>query len=485
MWIVLFALLIGPRTLWGQAEYRVYSDHPRLFLDANRLRRLQHDVERRTSRWERLAAQLAGDAPLAEAPIARALAWQAAGDSEQGRRAVEWALERARSGDWSRPGELRWAALVFDWCKELLSEEEARLLSESISAAAEEASLLSGLQVEWARDGLLASIALAGEWDGSEQAIGRFLEGQWRGDILPALKRGEMTDDGAQLIAVLEICHAFQKNLNTDLWLDAPAVFTGLPMARIFGYYPLSFESEEGRLRRSATAPADQADRARQAALGRIAEMMLLAYNNSAQPFQYLQGWLRNDRYTLKGPLGAFYEFLWLNPYLPGLSPASAPPVAYDPVRGRIFARKGWQQGDLWVGYFNSRLEIFADGRSIIVSAKDNQAPLLFPGRAIVAPKVPSRIELRIPRGDPLYSELIFLVGLSREWSYEIKLNRKKYQSYDPAPGGVIVIRNDPERGRPKIDFNKKVRIRIRLGEKKTPGLKRPSLLKPRGGAGD
>ncbi|MEZ5364047.1 MAG: hypothetical protein R2748_17335 [Bryobacterales bacterium] len=42
--------------------------------------------------------------------------------------------------------------------------------------------------------------------------------------------------------------------------------------------------------------------------------MLLVAYDISLRDLQFLQGFLRNDSFTLTGPLGAFYEFLWINP---------------------------------------------------------------------------------------------------------------------------------------------------------------------------
>ncbi|MEZ5397160.1 MAG: hypothetical protein R2724_30885 [Bryobacterales bacterium] len=125
------------------------------------------------------------------------------------------------------------------------------------------------------------------------------------------------------------------------------AGFQTLPMARILSYLPGAELSDEGGLRRRATSDGS----ARELALGRIAEMLLVAYDISLRDLQFLQGFLRNDSFTLTGPLGAFYEFLWINPYVPGLSPTSGPIAAYDPIRGRVFAREaGTTERSGWVG---------------------------------------------------------------------------------------------------------------------------------------
>ena len=50
-----FALLACSGQAFGQAEYRVYEERPRLFLEGARLSRLRKDVDRQTLRWQSLA----------------------------------------------------------------------------------------------------------------------------------------------------------------------------------------------------------------------------------------------------------------------------------------------------------------------------------------------------------------------------------------------------------------------------------------------
>ena len=56
------ALLACPAPAFGQAEYRVYREHPRLFLEDTRLARLRKDVDRQTLRWQALAGLVEGGA---------------------------------------------------------------------------------------------------------------------------------------------------------------------------------------------------------------------------------------------------------------------------------------------------------------------------------------------------------------------------------------------------------------------------------------
>jgi len=472
--VLLLAVCLAPSSLLAQAEFRIYTDSPRIFLREDRLRRLQRDVERETSRWRGLADRLAQPGSLSEEPFALALAYQARGDQALGRKAVEWALAKAGAA-WTEPNDLRQAAIVFDWCGNLLSEAEKSRLISSLARAAGDASHLAGTELGWVRAGLMTSIALGGEWEGSEEAIGRFLNGQWRSDIAPALLEGKLVDDAEKLVTLLEIAIAWRDNLESDLWKDAPRAFQSLPPSRLLSYYKPAIDSPEGLVRPPTILPPS-ADPVRQAMFGRIAEMMLVAYDNSAPSAQFLQGWLRNDRFTLRGPYGAPYELLWLNRYLPGLSPNSAPPVAYDELRGRVFGRQGWDEGDLWIGYWDNRFHLLADGELVAVSSADKQAPLIFSGRAVVLPGEKYKTSLTVPIAVPPYGTSILLLGLDEDREYEVKTNRSKRRTYTPGPGGVIEVRNDAAVGTPEIDFEKKVRLEVRAGDKVERGGFRPTL---------
>ena len=127
--------------------------------------------------------------------------------------------------------------------------------------------------------------------------------------------------------------------------------------------------------------------------------MVFVAYENTLSHYQFLQGWVRHDAYTLYTPLGAVYEFLWVNPYLPGLSYFSAPLVFHDEFEGRVYARMGWQEEDLWAGYFDGRLLIVADGEEHVIELTDKQAPLVFPGGAMLFGKPPLSFDRVVPEG--------------------------------------------------------------------------------------
>src|SRR5262245_12863173 len=73
-------------------EFRVDSDHPRLFLPQRRVRLLRRERERRSIRWQQFELLMAGRAPMPEPGFAQALYYQAGAGDEAGRQAVQWAL---------------------------------------------------------------------------------------------------------------------------------------------------------------------------------------------------------------------------------------------------------------------------------------------------------------------------------------------------------------------------------------------------------
>lgn len=446
------------------ADYRVYTKHPRLWLDAGRLDRLRHDVERGTERWQRLQALSESGASFPEEPLWLALQFQVAGSEEAGRKAVEWTLAKAGSSTgFADPGDLRLGAVVFDWCFELIAEQQRPRIASALGAAAKIIASQRGLEAGPVCSAVLAAIAVSDDWEPAEQALLELIDKRWRGEIQPALIRGETPDHAAELMATMEIFHAVRFNLEQDLWREADVVFRPLPRVRMLRYYPEPLETETGYLRELAQPSSAGVDAASESVPARITEMMLVGYESTLEEYQFLQGWIRHDAFALRDPYGAVYEFIWINPYLPGLSYSNSPPVAYDDVRGRVFARQGWDESDLWAGYIGGELQIHADGQRMTIAAEDKQAPLTFEGGAIVPARLPMRFDIEVPHGVSVRDDrAIYLVGLTEGETYEVKINRERFKPYRAARGGIIVLRSEVAGDKGKIDFDEKVRVQIR-----------------------
>src|SRR5271168_3431113 len=113
MWRTLILAALLTLAASAQDEFRVYTEHPRLFLTTQRLRLLKRERDRDSMRWRQFDLLVRASAQMREPGFALALHYEVTGDAGIGRRAVEWALG---------PGDdLRQLALVYDWCQPLLN----------------------------------------------------------------------------------------------------------------------------------------------------------------------------------------------------------------------------------------------------------------------------------------------------------------------------------------------------------------------------
>lgn len=472
-------LLASVGETFGQADFRVYRERPRLFLEPARLARLRKDVDRQTLRWQALRALIEEGQAFPEQPFVDALRFQIEGDEQAGGSAVAWSQRMAASGI-RAAAELRLAALVYDWCRDLFDEPSRLAVQNALAAAVEDLLPRAGLDAGLIRAAVLASIALAGDWPGSEAALGELLQTHWKADVAPALARGDLTDDGAALVAVLEATLAVRHNLELDLLRETGGALSALASTRLLSYFPLDIDTEEGRARRPSGFGADEREARLQAPLYRIADMLLVAYESNLREFQFIQGWIRDDNYLLRSPMAAPYEFLWVNPYLPGLTPQSAPLLEHDPVRGRLYGRQSWQRPTTWVGYANSRLTVLADETLSSATGLSDLPPMFFPEAAVVPVEPPAKLALLwepSPRTAPETAK-IFLVGLRSGETYSLKINQRETRLVQAGAGGILVLRTDPTQDkRDRIDLRKRVRLQLRPTLKPTaPGRPRPTL---------
>ena len=476
---LLTLILLLPLSAWAQADYRIYEQHPRLFLQQRQLSRLRKDVERQSTRWRQLHKLIENDAAFPEEPLIWAVLYQVKADEEAGDKAKQWLLALAGSSSGFQSAQnLRLGAIVLDWCYELFSDTEKRAAAKALGKGAQKVLASAGQGIDSVRSAVLAAVSAAGDWPGAEPALETFFEQHWKYEVLPALLRGELLDQGFEQIAVMEICHVIRRNLERDLWREAAHVFRPLPRHLMLQYYPGPLQTEEGLFRRPAAASTMELDVVRESSLRRIAEMLLVGYETGWDEFRYLQGWLRHDAFSLNTPLGAVYEFLWVNPYLPGLSFFSAPAFSQDELRGRLFVRAGWQDEDMWAGYIDGEFQIHADGERHIIPREANQAPLVFSETAVVFGALPLSFKVKAPEG-----MRIFIAGLGDAQAYRVKINRKPFEIFAAGRGGILLLENPPETPgveskEPLLNFDKRISIQVRAAPA-GPSLQssgRPSL---------
>jgi hypothetical protein len=369
---------------------------------------------------------MSGKAAMPEPGFAGALYYEITGEQEAGRAAVRWALG---------PGnDLRQLALVFDWCQDLLPDAEAKALAAKLARGIQQSR--GDSSVSAVRSRLLAAVALAGQnSDVSNREVAEIVQKWWNGEIVPALNAGQRTLPLRDTYALLEILHACRDNLNIDLRDPAPRFFKDLPFLHLLYYYPATFPAGENEYRIPAAArPTDEPD-LQQAALARAADLAMVAYDSNAPGSQILQGWLMNDNFLLRGTFGAPYEFLWANPYQPGLSYYHAPLFFHDDLFGRLFVRTSWEESASWLGYFGGELQLFEEGRAAVIDPHLDTAPLAMRSAVILFGARTQKFKVAVAGDEP-----VFVVGLKPRQTYLIEVDDEEMAEQTTDPGGILQL---------------------------------------------
>ncbi|HUO28193.1 MAG TPA: hypothetical protein VMU80_03175 [Bryobacteraceae bacterium] len=416
--------LAGPAS--GQGEtLRADQPHPRIFLGPRRLKLLRRESQRQSLRWNQFNLLMAGKAPMPEPGFAEALYFEISGNREAGARAVAWA---------TGPGsDLRQLALVFDWCQDILTADQSKELA---------AKLVRGIQsrsdnsVSAIRSRLLAAVALSGfVTDVPEREFDRVVHQWWEGTIVPALNGGREVFANDDLYPLMEILHVVRDNFNEDLREAAPDYFRDLGTTQLLSYYPATYPAGENEYRIPVTQHPNGEPDLRRAALSRAAELSMVSFDTNAAGSQYLQGWLMNDNFLLRGTFGAPYEFLWANPYQPGLSYFQAPLVIHDSLFGRLFVRSSWEESASWLGWFGGELQVFSEGRVTDLDPQTETEPLDM-GRAMILFGAHARkFKITVAGQQP-----VFVVGLKPRQNYLIEVDDEELAEASTDPGGILVL---------------------------------------------
>jgi hypothetical protein len=428
--LVLAGLLILPLGSQTEDEFRVYSEHPRLILTAQRLRLLKRERERESQRWRQFDLLVKSSANLPEPGFALALYYAVAVDNAAGRRAVEWALG---------PGDdLRQLALVYDWCQSILSPKESAALAAKIRQVIQKRTG-EGLSVQ--RDKILAWIAIADDTRHSEEApLEQTARQWWRMQYAPSLADGRTTPPLPDLYPLLEILHAVRDNLRIDLRDAAPGYFAHLANYLVMGNYPAPYRAPENEFR----IPMDAGEASRsqaqpdlnRAALARAAGLSMVSYDNNALENQFLQGWLIQDRFSLMTSFGAPYEFLWANPYQPGLSYFQLPLLFHDENSGALFVRSAWDEDADWFGLYGGEAELFHQGRVTIVdqtiSGSAAPKPLNMGETSVIFGRTPFRFSME--------GGTVLAIGLKPRHPYLIETDDEEMRETSSDRAGTLIL---------------------------------------------
>jgi hypothetical protein len=422
---VAFCVLSLPVFGQGDDPVAVFTEHPRLLLRPQRLRLLKRERERTSIRWQQFAALVAGNAPMPERGFAWALYYQVTGDAVYGRKAVDFALSSA--------ADLRQQALVFDWCQDLMSEAQSRDLGARLQKAI--AAPDSDGTAATSRSRTLAAIALYDHVPQTPQReLERIVRQWWTARTITSLKAGRHVIGREDAYPLWELMHALRDSTNIDLRESYARFFKDFPIEHLISHYPAIFEAPENEYRIGATTKTGDPD-LQAAALSRAAELAMVAFDVNAPESQVLQGWLMHDKFILKGAYGAPYEFLWANPYQPGLSYYHVPLVYRDPEFGRLFVRSSWEPDASWFGYFDGVMQMFSESRLTPLKPQLDTAPVslqeawLCFGQRTRKWKIPVEEE-----------EAVFILGLEPRRTYQVEVDDEEMFEAAADAGGILML---------------------------------------------
>jgi hypothetical protein len=441
---LVFARLLGAQTP-GDEDFHVYRDAPRLLLTTARLRLVQRERERQSPRWEQFDSLITGGAAMPEPGFASSLHYQVTRQAADAKRAIDWALS-------AQATDLRQLAIVFDWCAPAMTDAQSASLAAKIQRAL--ASPATDVRGQSAR--ALAAIALADRLPDQGDAILRdVIQKWWRGQIVPQLAAGKSALPREQRYALYELLHAVRDNLRIDLREPAAGYFQALPVAHLAAHYPAPFAAPENEFLIPAFLRDGNPDPA-EAAMSRAAGLAMVAYDTNALESQLLQGWLMRDRFVMRGGLGAVYEFLWANPYQPGLNYDHVDLVFHDSHTGEVFARTSWDEDATWIGYFDGRLQLFQKGRLQTLRAGASFPPVQVGSATIASSPSAEAAKLR------LENETLFVLGLTPRSEYAVEIDDQELELVATDAAGTLVV---PASG----SMNTGVRIRLRSPAVESP----------------
>jgi len=407
-------------TVRADEDFGVFTDGPRLLLRPQRLKLLRRERERQSMRWQHFESLIISKAPLAEPGLADALFYQVSGDKAVGGRAIQWAMTS---------NDVRQVAFVYDWCQPLLDARQKQALGDKLERALKAP---APADIAGMRTRAYVTIAIADRLpDHGAAVLGEMVTKWWRGTMAAAWTAGRDPVRRDQFLPLYELLHAVRDNLNLDLREDAPKVFHELPTYFVISDYPATFPSGENDFR--IPAAKDGKPDLTRAAHSRAAGLSMVSFDTNALESQFLQGWLMQDNFAMRGPLGSAYEFLWANPYQPGLSYHHMPLLWHDALSGRLFARSSWEEEATWIGFFEGQMQWFEDGR--IRAFKPSLKPQQVGPATFLSVTAPAQFEV-----DEEEPGTLFLMGLEPKTAFDIEVDDEEMAEGWSDAGGVLAI---------------------------------------------
>jgi hypothetical protein len=143
------------------------------------------------------------------------------------------------------------------------------------------------------------------------------------------------------------------------------------------------------------------------------------------------------DRFLLRGTLGSPYEFLWANPYQPGLSYAHLPLEFHDPRSGDLFLRSSWDEDAVWFGLHEGEAQVFREGHITVLkmtASSSAQSPKVDVGDT-------ATVVLGRP-GAPFKASTasVYIIGLKPQHPYDVEVDDEEMIELETDHAGTLQV---------------------------------------------
>jgi hypothetical protein len=380
-------------------------------------------------RWRQLQSFAEARVDFPEPGFAWSLHYAASGDAASAKAAIEWAMRDTST-------DLRQLALVYDWCGKAMDGAQKNAIGAKLrkAIAGAPASRIDALAGQ-----LFAAVALAEEAIADSEKVVKFtVVDWWRKQIAPALREGRPAVRREEIPALFEILHLIQDSTKIDLREEARPFFKNLPVWHMLSHYPATLQTPENHYRVPVYTGGGEPDVAA-AVLSRAAELMMVAYDSNAIENQFLQGYLIQDRFLLRSAYGIPYEFLWANPYQPGLPFEKLDPFLHDAVGGRFFVRSSWEEDAIWFGYFDGRMQYFGtDGQVREIRRDSLEKPIQIGNITILLGS--DEMKIALPESAKEEGAHYFILGLPADTAFDIETDEEEMYEARTDASGILSL---------------------------------------------
>ena len=134
-----------------------------------------------------------------------------------------------------------------------------------------------------------------------------------------------------------------------------------------------------------------------------------------------------------------FYEFLWANPYQPGLSYYHVPLVYHNPDFGRLFVRSSWEDSATWFGHFDGTMQMFENGQVATVNPQRTPVAISLKEAVIWFGQAGRKLTVNLED-----EQAIFVVGLDPKHTYQVEIDDEEMFEATTDQGGILELLEVP-----------------------------------------